>query len=59
MHSLRKITLSEPERAANSNAEHQAILEAIRLRDADKAEKIAHEHIIQTISNIHNHNLAQ
>ena len=59
VHSLRKITLSEPERAAHSNAEHQAILEAIRLRDADKAEKLAHEHIIQTISNINSHNLAQ
>lgn len=59
VHSLRKITLAEPDRAAHSNAEHQAILEAIRDRDADQAEKLAHEHIIQTISNIHNHNLAQ
>ena len=59
VHSLRKITLSDPERAAHSNAEHLAILEAIRLRDKDKAEKLAHEHIIQTISNINNHNLAQ
>ncbi len=59
MHSLRKITLSDPERAAHSNAEHLAILEAIRLRDKEKAEKLAHEHIIQTISNINNHNLAQ
>ena len=59
VHSLRKITLSDPERAANSNAEHQAMLEAIRKRDADLAEKLAHEHIIRTISNINNHNLAQ
>ena len=59
VHSLRKITLSDPERAANSNVEHQAMLEAIRKRDADLAEKLAHEHIIRTISNINNHNLAQ
>ena len=55
--SIRKITLSDPARAQNSNAEHSAILEAIRKRDADNAEKLAHEHIIQTIYNINNHKL--
>ena len=59
VHSLRKITLAEPDRAEHSNAEHAAILEAIRERDADRAESLAHEHITQTISNIMNHNLAQ
>ncbi len=59
VHSLRKITLADPERAAHSNSEHQAILEAIRERNADEAEKLAHEHIIQTISNINNHNLVE
>lgn len=57
VHSIRKITLSDPDRARNSNAEHSAILEAIRNRDADNAEKLAHEHIIQTIYNINNHKL--
>ena len=57
VHSIRKITLSDPSRAENSNAEHSAILEAIRNRDADIAEKLAHEHIIQTIYNINNHKL--
>ena len=57
VHSIRKITLSDPARAQNSNAEHSAILEAIRKRDADNAEKLAHEHIIQTIYNINNHKL--
>ena len=57
VHSIRKITLSDPARAQNSNAEHSAILEAIRNRDADNAEKLAHEHIIQTIYNINNHKL--
>jgi len=57
VHSIRKITLSDPDRARNSNSEHTAILEAIRNRDADNAEKLAHEHIIQTIYNINNHKL--
>lgn len=59
VHSVRKVTLAEPERAANSNAEHSAILEAIRNHDADKAETLAHEHIIRTIQNINLHNLVQ
>ncbi len=59
VHSIRKITLSDPARAENSNREHGAILEAIRNRDADNAEKLAHEHIIQTIYNINSHNLAK
>ncbi len=59
VHSVRKVTLAEPERAANSNAEHSAILEAIRNHDADKAETLAHEHIIKTIQNINLHNLVQ
>ena len=57
VHSIRKITLSDPARAENSNAEHSAILEAIRNRDADNAEKLAHEHIIQTIYNINRQQL--
>ncbi len=57
VHSIRKITLSDPSRAENSNAEHSAILEAIRNRDAENAEKLAHEHIIQTIYNINKHEL--
>ncbi len=59
VHSVRKVTLAEPERAANANKEHSAILEAIRNHDADRAEKLAHEHIIQTIYNINSHNLVQ
>lgn len=59
VHSIRKVTLAEPERAKKSNAEHSAILEAIRSRDGEKAEKLAHEHIICTIDNIIMHNLAQ
>ena len=49
---IRKITLSMEERAVRSNAEHTAILNAIRERNGELAEKLAHEHIICTIENI-------
>ncbi len=59
VHSIRKVTLAEPERASKANEEHSAILEAIRNHDADKAESLAHEHIIQTIYNINIHKLVE
>ena len=49
---IRKITLSMEERAVRSNAEPTAILNAIRERNGELAEKLAHEHIICTIENI-------
>ena len=49
---IRKITLASDLRAANSNKEHNAILDAIRQRDGEKAEMLAHEHIMSTIRNI-------
>ncbi len=52
---VRKITLAEPARAANSNAEHRKIVEALRLHDADLAEKLANEHMMSTIRNMDNY----
>lgn len=49
---VRKITLASESRAMNSNKEHTAILEAIRQRDGERAEALAHEHIMNTIKNI-------
>ncbi|MDF2589492.1 MAG: transcriptional regulator, GntR family [Anaerocolumna sp.] len=49
---IRKITLASETRATNSNKEHTAILEAIKQRDGEKAERLAHEHIMNTIKNI-------
>ena len=49
---IRKITLSSTSRAAESNKEHEAILAAIKKRDGDLAESLAHEHIMNTIRNI-------
>ncbi|HEX3078446.1 MAG TPA: GntR family transcriptional regulator [Lachnospiraceae bacterium] len=49
---IRKVSLSSMPRAIQSNNEHTAIIEAIKQRDADKAEALAHEHIMNTIQNI-------
>lgn len=49
---VRKITLASEGRAMNSNKEHAAILEAIKDKDGDRAEMLAHEHIMNTIKNI-------
>jgi len=49
---VRKITLSMPSRALKSNKEHADIVEAIKKRDGQLAEALAHEHIINTIKNM-------
>lgn len=49
---VRKITLAVPSRATKSSQEHADILDAIRKRDGDLAEALAHEHIMNTIKNI-------
>ncbi len=54
---IRKITLSQPNRASQSAKEHAAILGAIKERDGDLAERLAHEHIMSTIKNISAHGL--
>lgn len=54
---IRKKSLGKEERAKKSNGEHTAILDAIRNRDGELAEKLAHEHIIQTIMNMNKQGL--
>lgn len=54
---IRKKTLGKEQRATKSNAEHTAILEAIRARNGELAEKLAHEHVIQTILNMNQQGL--
>lgn len=49
---VRKVTLSSMTRAINSNSEHMAIVEAMKQKDCDKAETLAHEHMLNTIKNI-------
>lgn len=49
---VRKVTLARPYRAEKSRKEHEAIVEAIKKRDGDLAEVLAHEHMINTIQNL-------
>lgn len=54
---MRKTTLGESERVHNSNMEHRALLEAMKERDAEKAAKLAREHIAKAVKNIKAHDL--
>ncbi len=49
---IRRRTLSTIERANTSNKEHRAIMEAIRNRNADLAEKLADEHMKSAYANM-------
>ncbi len=49
---LRKKTLSSHDRAVSCSTEHSAIVEALKKRDGEKAEELAHKHILSTIENI-------
>ncbi len=55
--SVRKQTLSRSERAIAAIEEHERILEAIKNRDEETADKLAHEHIINTITNLRSRGL--
>lgn len=49
---VRKKTLNSKNRGPKSNLEHEAILEAIKSGDGDKAQKLAHDHIINAYENM-------
>lgn len=49
---VRKKTLANLERGKASNAEHEKIMEAIKAKDADKAEQLANMHIIKAFENM-------
>ena len=54
---IRKTSLATDNRSKNSTEEHRAILEAIKERNAEKAEECAHNHVKSTIKNNHDHGL--
>ena len=54
---IRKTFLASDSRSKNSTEEHRAILEAIKERNADKAEECAHIHVKSTIKNNHENGL--
>ena len=44
--------MSSQERARTASAEHKAILDAVINKDEELAERLANEHIFQSIANI-------
>lgn len=54
---VRKVSLASGSRSKYSTEEHRKILNAIRERNADKAEECAHQHVESTIQNNHNNGL--
>ena len=46
-------SIEAPERAEKSIEEHREILEAIKAKDAAKAEQLANEHILHVMENLH------
>lgn len=54
---VRKITIASGTRSLEMNEEHKKILEALKNKDADKAEALANEHLMNTIKNISGYGL--
>ena len=50
---VRSKSVAEKERAEKSIMEHRKILEAIKNKDADLAEKLADQHIMKVMENLH------
>lgn len=49
---VRKKTLSNVNRGPKSNEEHEMLMEAIKAKDADKAEKVANMHMLNAYDNM-------
>ena len=49
----RKTSVTMENRAEESIEEHKGILEAIKNKDADKAEQLANTHIMKVMKNLH------
>ena len=49
---VRKITLADTQRALRSNEEHRQITEALRQHNEELAERLANEHMMNTIQNM-------
>ncbi len=54
---VRKRTLNSANRGPKSNEEHEQILEAIKAKNADLAEKLANQHMINAYENMVNNGL--
>lgn len=56
---VRKISVATRLRSQKSNEEHHRLLDALREHDEDKAEKLATQHIINTIQNLSHYDLEE
>ena len=54
---VRMASITNRIRMHKSNSEHEKILEAIRNKDGDQAEKVAEEHISNTVENLKQYDL--
>lgn len=54
---VRRKTLAKARRGTASNEEHEKIMERIKAHDADGAEKLAHQHIVNAYENMMEHDL--
>ncbi len=57
LETVRKSSLKDINRAVKSIEEHRLIVEAIKEKNANKAEKIANEHILNAMKSIDEHDL--
>lgn len=49
----RQMSVGTPDRAEQSIEEHRAILDAIKAKDADEAERLADAHVMKVMQNLH------
>ena len=56
---VRRKTLSSEARSTASNNEHRQIMEAIKAKNADLAEELAHQHMINAYNNMLKHRLSE
>lgn len=54
---VRRMSLATEGRAQKSNEEHRMILQAIENKNPERAEELAHQHMMNTIQNIDNYGL--
>lgn len=54
---VRKLSIQNHTRSTMSSAEHKKILDAIRAHDGDAAEKLATQHVINTMNNLAHYNI--
>lgn len=56
---VRRNTLSNRERATKATAEHTALLEAVKNKDGNLAEKLANEHVLSSFHNIEKYGIGK